>query len=108
MNNGVGFTDTVTFWVLEQPFAVNVNVYTTFTAVTILLVMDSLIVLPVKGKLPPGIVRFVLAIIALAHVKLVPVVALAPTYVNKELLHKAVGFRPLFKTGVGFTTIVND
>ena len=26
MNNGVGFTDTVTFWVLEQPFAVNVRV----------------------------------------------------------------------------------
>ena len=78
VKKGVGFIDKVTFWELEHPFAVSVNVYTTFTAVTELLAIVSLILLPVPGKLPFGLVRLVLGITGLAHVKLVPVVALDP------------------------------
>jgi len=108
VNKGVGFIDTVTFWLLVQPFAVRVNVYTTFTAVTILFVIVSVIEFPGNNPLLLGIVNEVLGTIALAHAKLVPIVALVPTYENTELLQIAVGFNPLFRTGVGFTTIVKD
>jgi hypothetical protein len=43
VRSGIGFTRTVTFWVLEHPFADRVNSYTTSIGALVLFINDSLI-----------------------------------------------------------------
>ena len=61
LNTGVGFTVTVTFCVLVQPPAVNVNAYVTVTGAVVPLVRFSLIVavdpLLVAGVIPATAAR---------------------------------------------------
>ncbi len=70
---GVGFTVTVTFWVLGQPFAVSVIAYTTFIGAAVVFINVSLI----EALLPLPAVLLIPATTARVHVKVLGVALIA-------------------------------
>jgi hypothetical protein len=88
LNSGAGLTLNVTFCVLLQPLAVNVNTYTTFIGSEVVLVSTSLMaasdtLVRANCDMPVTAAR--------DQLKVVPDVALVAVYVNVEPEHIADG-----------------
>jgi hypothetical protein len=102
VNVGLGYTVTVTFCVLEHPFAETVYTYVTTTGAVELLTSVSLI-LPVPL---PATLLLIVAIAARVHVNvdgLALNVLLVGVYENVVLLHIADGVSVLLRAGLGLT-----
>ena len=102
LNDGVGFTVTVTFSAaLLQPFAVVMYEYVTTIGAVVVFVNVSLT--PAVPVVPASVIP---ATVALLHANVAPDVALVGVYANVAALHIADAVKLLLNDGVGFTVTV--
>ena len=102
LNDGVGFTVTVTFSAaLLQPFAVVIYEYVTTIGAVVVFVNVSL-----TPAVPVAAASVMPTTAALLHANVAPDVALVGVYANVAALHIADAVKLLLNDGIGFTVIV--